>query len=109
MWQQITTLSDEAWPEYNVHGEVISQHWPLLYERFADYQFVLYDDELDAVLAEGQTIPCAWDGTLDGLGPAIDDTIINAFALHESGGRRVVTINACRRSCRQVAGSVEQV
>lgn len=87
LWQQITSLSDEAWPEYNVHGEVISRYWPLLYERFADYQFVLYDDELDAVLAEGQTIPCAWDGTLDRLGSGIDDTITNAFALHESGGR----------------------
>ena len=87
LWQQIMGLSDEAWPEYNMHGEVVSRYWPLLYERFAHYQFVLYDDDLDEVLAEGQTIPCAWDGTLDGLGPGIDDTMTNAFALHESGGR----------------------
>jgi hypothetical protein len=87
LWEQITQLSDEAWPEYNVHGEVVSRYWALLYERLADYQFVLYDDELDEVLAEGQTIPCAWDGTLAGLGPGIDDTITNAFALHDSCGR----------------------
>jgi hypothetical protein len=62
-----------------------SRYWPFLYERFPDYQFVLYDDELDAILAEGQTMPRAWDGTLDGLGPGIDHTMTIAFALHESG------------------------
>ena len=87
LWEQIAQLPDEAWPEYNVHGEVINRYWPLLYERYADYQFVLYDGERDEVLAEGQTIPCAWDGTLHGLGPGIDDTMTNAFGLHESGGR----------------------
>jgi hypothetical protein len=87
LWQQNTQLSDEVWPEYNVHGEVVSRYWPLLYERFADYQFVSYDEEFEAVLAEGQTIPCAWDGTVEGLGPGIDDTMTNAFALHEAGGR----------------------
>ena len=87
LWQQIAQLSDEAWPEYNVHGEVISRYWPLLYELFADHQFVLYDSERDEVLAEGQTIPCAWNGTPDGLGPGIDDTMSHAFALHDSGGR----------------------
>jgi hypothetical protein len=28
LWRQITQLSDEVWPEYNVHGEIISRHWP---------------------------------------------------------------------------------
>ena len=35
LWQEITELSDEVWPEYNVHGEIVSRYWPLLYERFA--------------------------------------------------------------------------
>lgn len=85
LWEQISDLSDEVWPEYNVHGEIIGRYWPLLYERFADYQFVLYDDEHDAVLAEGNTMPCAWDGTLDGLGPGIDDAMADAVVLHEAG------------------------
>src|SRR5262249_27203013 len=29
----------------------------------------------------------AWNGTPEGLGPGIDDTMTHAFALHDSGGR----------------------
>jgi hypothetical protein len=87
LWERITDLSAEVWPEYNMHGDVLSRYWPELYEQFPEYQFVLYDDEQDDVLAEGQTIPCAWDGAMPTLGPGIDDTIVRAFALHESAGR----------------------
>lgn len=54
------------------------------YQRFAECQFVLYDDDQDTVLAEGNTMSCAWDGTHDALGPGIDDTMTNAVMLYES-------------------------
>ena len=87
LWERIADLSAEAWPEYNRHGDVLNVYWERLYERFPEFQFVLYDDEHDEVLAEGQTIPCAWDGSMSTLGPGIDDTMINAFALYDRGGR----------------------
>ncbi len=87
LWDRIADLSAEVWPEYNLHGEVTSTHWSQLYERFPDYQFVLYDSDTDDVLAEGQTVPCVWDGQRDHLGPGIDRTILEAIALHEIGGR----------------------
>jgi hypothetical protein len=47
---------------------------------------VLYDDERDEVLAEGHTLPCAWDGTVAGLGQGIDHIIRAGFVLREAGG-----------------------
>ena len=72
--------TSDVWPEYNKHGDVANRFWPLLYDEFPDLQFVLYDEEEDAVLAEGHTIPCAWDGTVEGLPAGVDGLLEDAFA-----------------------------
>jgi GNAT superfamily N-acetyltransferase len=76
-----------VWPAYNTHGDVLNRYWRRLYEDFAEFQFVLYDGEDDVVLAEGHTIPFAWDGTVDGLPAGIDGLVEDAFRLREEGGR----------------------
>jgi hypothetical protein len=85
LWQRIADLSSQVWPEYNLHGEVANRYWDKLYNDFPDFQFVLYDDERDEVLAEGHTLPCSWDGTAASLGAGIDHIITAGFALHEAG------------------------
>jgi hypothetical protein len=44
-------------------------------EELPDYQFVLYDEAVDEVIAEGHTGPLWWDGSdatlLDGIDAAI--------------------------------------
>jgi len=87
LWDEIRDLSDEVWPEYNVHGEFINHYWGQLYDVFPEWQFVLYEPAEQLVLAEGQTIPVAWDGADAGLGPGIDATLAAAFDLHAAGGR----------------------
>lgn len=77
----------DIWPEYNLHGDVLNQYWNRLYEVFPDYQFNLYDQEAGEVLAEGHTVPLAWDGTPEGLGPGIDASIAAGFELRAAGGR----------------------
>ncbi len=89
LWDAITTLSEEVWPEYNLHGDVLGGYWDRLYYEFAEFQFVLYDDEAHEVIAEGHTIPCDWDGTPDGLGDGIDAAIAGAFDAREE--RRLPT------------------
>lgn len=79
LWDNIRDLSDEVWPEYNVHGETINYYWAQLYDVFPEWQFVLYDPGDQLVLAEGHTIPLAWDGTDEDLGPGIDATLAAAF------------------------------
>jgi hypothetical protein len=86
LWKRITGLSEEVWPEYNLHGDVLNHYWGRLYDLFGDYQFVLYDSDTDDVLAEGHTIPVAWDGQLANLGPGIDASIAEGFALKSGGG-----------------------
>ena len=44
-------------------------------------------DDPHGVLAEGHTVPCAWDGTTEGLGDGIDAMIAGAFEALEVGHR----------------------
>jgi hypothetical protein len=85
LWDRIADLSEQIWPEYNRHGDVLNLYWGRLYEVFPEYQFVLYDDENDEVLAEGHTVPYHWDETVSGLGTGIDATITAAFRPGGSG------------------------
>jgi GNAT superfamily N-acetyltransferase len=75
-----------VWPAYNTHGDVLERYWSRLYEDLREFQFVLYDEEEDVVLAEGHTIPFAWDGTAEGLPAGIDGLVEDAFRLREEGG-----------------------
>jgi GNAT superfamily N-acetyltransferase len=56
----------EAWPEFLLHDRTVNVNWDRRYAEFADFQFYLVED--DTVLAEGNTIPVAWDGSLDHAG-----------------------------------------
>ena len=66
-------------PEWLKHGDTTSKWWESLYEQHADLQFVLYDEETDDVLGEGNTIHCSWDGSVAGLPEGVDDVLERAF------------------------------
>ena len=87
LWESLRGLTDEVWPEYNQHGDELNRYWARLYDVFPGWQFVLWDPGDAAVLAEGHTIPVAWDGTDPGLGPGIDAAIAGGFALREARRR----------------------
>lgn len=80
-------LFEDVWPEYNQHGEIVGEYWPSLHTDFPEFQFVLYDPEHEEVVAEGHTIPCSWDGSIEGLPSGIDGLMVDAFALNRDGGR----------------------
>ena len=86
-WDGLDDLSNEVWPEYNLHGDNLNSYFGRLYDECPQWQFVLYDTDEQVVLAEGHTIPLDWDGTDTGLGPGIDAAIARAFARIESGGK----------------------
>jgi hypothetical protein len=77
--------SASVWPEYNLHGDNLNHWWGHLDEELADYQFVLYDEEADEVLAEGHTGPLWWDGSDQTLLSGIDDAIADVFARTRAG------------------------
>jgi hypothetical protein len=70
---------DRVWPEYNLHGEVTNRFWPRIREDFPGFQFALLDEDEDVPLAEGHSIPFAWDGTAAGLPAGIDGLLEEAF------------------------------
>jgi GNAT superfamily N-acetyltransferase len=79
-------LSLEVWPEYNRNGDVMNENWRFLHELFPEFQFVLYDEEADEVLAQGHSVPLVWDGTVEGLPAGIDGALPGAVELQRSGG-----------------------
>ena len=87
LWSATGDISDEVWPEYNQHGDVLNRYWGRLLDEFPDFQFVLYDNQRREVVAEGHTAPCCWDGTPEGLGDGIDSMIAAAFQGRGEGTR----------------------
>jgi len=71
--------SEAVWPEYNLHGDVLNRWWGYLAEELPDYQFVVYDEALDEVVAEGHTGPLWWDGSDTTLPDGIDTVIEQVF------------------------------
>src|SRR5829696_2117723 len=54
--------SSAIWPEYNRHGDAFADWWDPLLDELPEYQFALYDDVADVVLAEAHTGPLTWSG-----------------------------------------------
>jgi hypothetical protein len=71
---------ETVWPEYNNHGDVFDYWWTPLLEELPEYQFALYDDAADRVLAEAHTGPLAWDGNDRTLPDGIDDALQRVVA-----------------------------
>jgi GNAT superfamily N-acetyltransferase len=79
LWEDTADISDEVWPEYNKHGDVTNHYWWRLLPEFPDFQFALHDEQTGELLAEGHTVPCAWDGTPGDLGDGIDEIMLSVF------------------------------
>jgi hypothetical protein len=77
--------SATVWPEYNLHGDVLNQWWGLLDVELPAFQFVLYDEAEERVVAEGHTGPMGWDGRDEGLPPGIDTALELIFRQHRAG------------------------
>lgn len=93
VWARAEDLDSEVWPEYNRHGDVLNEYWGRLDEDFAEFQFVLYDEQADELLAQGHTIPFVWDRTARGLPVGIDGVVADAFR-DRAEGRNVNALSA---------------
>ena len=77
-------LTRRVWPEYQLHGDVVSELWGGLVELFPGFQFVVLDEDGE-IAARGFSIPCSWDGSVDGLPEGIDAVLQAGFELRERG------------------------
>jgi hypothetical protein len=72
LWEAARPLFQDVWPEYNLHGNETGQVFSSLVPRHARQQVLLYDRELELVVARGRTIPFCWDGSLNDLPAGFD-------------------------------------
>ncbi|KIZ15316.1 hypothetical protein [Streptomyces natalensis] len=84
LWDRVSEQFAGVVPEYNLHGDINGGYWTRLFEDFPAYQFLLYDDAHDEILGAGRSLPRTWDGTAQGLGSGLDDSIARAFADHDA-------------------------
>jgi GNAT superfamily N-acetyltransferase len=77
--------SAAIWPEYNLHGDAFHDWWEPLLDELPEYQFALYDDAADVVLAEAHTGPLAWDGDDRSLPEGIDAALRLVVSGHRAG------------------------
>jgi hypothetical protein len=77
--------SESVWPEYNLHGDVLNRWWGHLDEDLPEFQFVLYDEAHDKVVAEGHTGPLWWAGPGEPLPDGIDAAIEQIFGRVRAG------------------------
>jgi hypothetical protein len=63
LWERSKIGGTDVWPEFNLHGDVLNRFWGRLDDVFPDFQFVLWDEDADEILAEGHSIPVClgWD------------------------------------------------
>jgi hypothetical protein len=78
VWERRMPLVRAAWPEYNLHGDVLNARWGDLDERYPQYQFVLVDD-VGELAGLGNAAPLAWDGTVEGLPSGLDEALIRSL------------------------------
>jgi GNAT superfamily N-acetyltransferase len=72
--------AEDVWPEYNLHADVFDDWWGPLAEELPEYQFALYDEATDTVLAEAHTGPLAWSGDEAELPGGLDDALRRAVS-----------------------------
>jgi GNAT superfamily N-acetyltransferase len=78
--ERIGEIAD-VFPEFLHHADLAELHWAKLRDQLPEFQLVLYDEERDAVVGRGQTIPTSTGGGLPG---GIDDMLERTFG----AGRR---------------------
>ncbi len=69
--------TQDAFPEYNYHADVVNRYWPRVMEERAEFQFNLLEG--DEIVARACTIPTRWNGSLDDLPEGLDDALARGF------------------------------
>jgi GNAT superfamily N-acetyltransferase len=84
--ERATERTQDAFPEYNSHGDVLNLYWPRLVAERPEFQFHLVGPA-DEILVRARSVPVRWDGTLDDLPAGIDGAIARGF---DEGGANVL-------------------
>lgn len=81
---EISQLHMRSWPTFIQADPVARQYWGRLFSTFAEYQYLLCDEQ-GQLFAAGHSIPLAWDGTVAGLPTGWDGALEQGFHDFEAG------------------------
>ncbi|MGA8681303.1 MAG: hypothetical protein WB592_12575 [Acidimicrobiales bacterium] len=79
LWERARSVFEGVWPEYNNHGNHTGTYFGALVPRHARFQVLLYDTDMECIVARGRTIPFRWDGSLEDLPAGIDAVGLRAI------------------------------
>ena len=89
---QVREFIPKSWPEFMLQDPIADRLWGRMEREFAGFQFTLTDD--DRVVAMGNCMPFAWDGTPEGL-PALGwDGVFQQCLRDKDEGRAPNTLSA---------------
>jgi GNAT superfamily N-acetyltransferase len=74
----IASLEAGIWPQFMYHDPLLERLFGRVIEEYAEYQFYVWDDELEQVVGAGNAIPAAWDGDVATLPEGGVDAIVEA-------------------------------
>jgi len=80
--------AQELWPPYMqfvYHDPVCEAFWPRLGEEFASYQFLVYDERRDRLLAQANAVPLRWSGRDEDLPDGVPSILQRTFDRRDAG------------------------
>jgi GNAT superfamily N-acetyltransferase len=83
----ISEVSESVWPEFIHHDAIAADHWDGLFEEFSAYQFALIDPVTKAVAGIANSVPLAWEHTLQELPDEGWDWALTTSASGSSAGK----------------------
>lgn len=81
---EMNRLHSVGWSKFMLFDEVADQYFGELPKRFPAYQFVLLDNE-DQAIACGNSVPFHWDGSMDDLPGGWDGVLARSVTEHAEG------------------------
>lgn len=79
---QLSILDREVWPTFMLKDPVAARCWERLLRYFPQYQLILLNEQ-DQVIAEGNTIPFLWNGTVPDLPHGWDAVLEQGIWVYE--------------------------
>lgn len=75
----MSDLHNSAWPRFLQHDDLIVRYWSRMLSACGKFQF-MFLSESGTVVALGNTIPIAWNGTVEDLPKGIDGALQRGMA-----------------------------
>ena len=74
----IASLEAGVWPEFLYHDPLLERLFNRVISEDAEFQFYVWDDELEKVVGGGNAVPATWDGQVESLPDGGVDAVVEA-------------------------------